>query len=796
MSEPARRSENESPIHRSMEFTRRRLLLSLLAAPLAAALAAAHGQESGAAGPLSKAQEDRLKKFLPRTFARLQRRDPVFIAVCGDEISDFREPGAEATRSSHLMSWYGRFLNRLGGPFSYHGGVVDLNPPPALAGAELKKQWDEYRKLRAAWEKTKKGAAPPIPGVPEAEANGPDREFDVNDLVRLSQPAEDMVPNSTAFYARNYSIEGAVAVQVFDPLLSLVFHTDEKSAPDIVIIAYGTRDALAGVSLATFRTVLEAAVAEARRRGADVILAGPPPALDEASERAAVGRSRPWAAVMREVAEAAGVFFADLGAAAVHQPSDLLNRTVEDSFRVSLEPVRRMFDHGRKVHDGLHPNAAAHLRMGERTADWLLNGEPVRPFEVSGELDTTAGPDGEAILTIRVASNSKDALTVALCPLRFTGWEVKPGSPDKVHTFKPDRGARLFRYAMVRGTAPLPGDEEFIRGSVLISDDDAQHLADVKVKVLPLVLLWPEERADRAGGDHLLKCTLVNTGRDELTVALTLDWLGKQSPLPGVTVGAGQRVPLPVSLPLPPPESTFRFKDTVVLRAAAAGRTWQFTRGIEGVRHAGLGKKMPLVPLSRWRGKATAEDAAAAGAQLTVAAVAKGVFFQIEVPADASSAVAEGKPWGRLEVQLDGRKAGENGTLGCVGSIVIELPRQDGPGRILPVRPAVFGNGYAYPYDAKGFRAQVRTAPDGSRRIEFNMARIFLQHHEWSLDGAGQSDLGINVRLFLCDSSTGGFSDTTASVLTASAFPPADARSLTLLELRGNPAARWSLRIG
>ncbi len=776
-----------------MEFTRRRLLLSLLAAPLAAV----HGQETGAAGPLTKAQEDRLKKYLPRTFAKLQRRDPVFIAVCGDEISDFREPGTEGTRSSHLMSWYGRFLDRLGGPFSYHGGVVDLNPPPARPAGELKKQWDEYRKLRAAWEKTHKGEAPPIPGVPQAEADGPDPEFDVNDLIRLSQPADGMVPNITAFYARNYSVEGAVAVQVFDPLLSLVFHTDAQSAPDIVIIAYGTRDALAGVSLATFRTVLETAVAEARRRGADVILAGPPPALDEAGERAAVGRSRPWAAVMREVAEAAGVFFADLGAAAVHQPSDLLNRTVEDSFRVSLEPVRRMFDHGRKVQDGLHPNAASHLRMGERTADWLLNGEPVRPFEISGELDTTAGPDGEAILTVIVRRKTHDPLTIALCPMRFTGWEVKPGFPDKVYTFgDPARGGRKFGFPMVRSSGPMPGEEEFIRGSVFISDDDAQHIADVKVKVLPLVLLWPEERADRAGGDHLLKCTLVNTGRDELSVALTLDWLGKKSPLPEVKIGPGERVPLPVSLPLPPPESTFRFKDTVVLRASAAGRTWEFTRGIEGVRHAGLGRKMPLVPLSRWRGKATAEDAAAAGSQLTVTAAAKGVFFQIEVPADASSAVVEGKPWGRLEVQLDGRKAGENGTLGCVGSIVIELPRQDGPGRILPVRPAVFGNGYAYPYDAKGFRAQVRTAPDGSRRIEFNMARIFLQHHEWSLDGAGQSDLGINVRLFLCDSSTGGFSDAATSVLAASTFPPADARSLTLLELRGNPAARWSLRIG
>ncbi len=776
-----------------MEFTRRHLLLSLLAAPLATV----RGQQAGDPGPLTKEQEDRLKKYLPRTLTKLQRRDPVYVAVCGDEISAFHEPGQGDASSSHVMSWYGRFLDRLGGAFSYHGGVVDLNPPMARKAGELEKQWEGYRKLRAEWEKARKGEPPAIPGVPVDGADGPDRELGVNDLLRLSQAPESVVPNSSAFYARNYSVDGAVAVQVFDPLLSLVWHTDEQSAPDMVIISYGARDALAGVSLATFRTVLEGAVAEVRRRGADVILAGPPPALDEASERAAVGRSRPWAAVMREVAEKADVFFADLGAAAVLQPSDLLNRTVEDSFRVSLAPVRRMFDHGRNIQDGLHPNAAAHLRMGERCADWLTNGEPVLPFEVSGELDTGSSPDGEAILSILVRRKSNDPLTIALCPLRFAGWEVKPGSPDRVYTFgDPARGGRKFGFPMVRSAGPLPGDEEFIRGSVLLIDDEAQHLADVKVKVMPLVLLWPEERMDGVGGDHLLKCTLVNTWKFQIEVSLSLDWQGKQLPLPPVTIGAGQRVPLPVRLPLPPAESAFRFKDVVVLNATAEGHTWQFSRRIEGVRHCGLGQKLPLVPLSRWRGKATAEDAAAAIAQLTVTAHVNGVFFSIELPADAVSAPMEGKPWGRLEVQMDGRKAGANGTLGSVGNVVLELPREDGKGRLLPVRSAVFGYGNASLCKPGSFIHRITTRPDGGRRIEFSMHKANFLEHEWSLDGAGQSDLGINVRLFLCDAGTGGSSDAATGVLTASSFPPADARSLTLLELRGNPAARWSLRIG
>src|SRR5687768_7831357 len=107
-----------------MEISRRHLLATLLAAPLAPAWGQA-GDET----TLTKEQEERLKKYLPRTFPKLQRRDPVFVAVCGDEISGSYEPGGAAPPSAHVMSWYGRFLDRLGGAFFYHGGVVDFNAP-------------------------------------------------------------------------------------------------------------------------------------------------------------------------------------------------------------------------------------------------------------------------------------------------------------------------------------------------------------------------------------------------------------------------------------------------------------------------------------------------------------------------------------------------------------------------------------------------------------------------------------------------------------------------------------------
>lgn len=775
-----------------MDFTRRRLLAALLATPLAAA----RGQDAGALPPLSKDEEERLRKFLPRTLGKLQRRGPVIVAVCGDEISSYAAPGVALAAGSHVMAWYGRFLDRLGAAFYYHGGVQELRPPAPGASAAREKEWAEYRKLRAAWERTKQGDPPSIPGVPEESPNGAHAELSVSDLLRLSQPADGRVPLTNAFYAANYTSEGAVAVQVLDPLRSLVFNTEEAAVPDLVFIGCGARDALEGASLATFRTVLEAAVAECRAKGSDVILAGPPPALDEADERAAIGRARPWAAVMREVAEASGIFFADLGAAAVYEPSDLLNRTVESAFRTALPPVRAMFHHGPKVQNSFHPNSAAHVRMGERTADWLRQGEPARPWKISGELTLSGGDNGEDMLVIRVASQSPEPFTVAVCPLRFTGWSVKPGWPDRLHTFEPGRGARLFKFPVVRSADPAPGHEPYVRGSVIIMDDDAQHIADVKIAVRPLALLWPEERADSAGAAHLVKCLLVNTGDHPLDAALTLDWMGTKTPLPPVQVAPGKSQPVVIQLPLPPAESTLRFRQAITVHVTSEGHTWPFTRQIEGVRHLGLQKKVPLVPLARWRNGA-AEEPGAVVPQLTVRADQSGLYLLLEVPADIASDEVADKPWGWLEVQLDGRKAGDNGTLGSVGRIIMEIPRAEGRTRILhqPVRAAIFGvrsNAQCHPDSIVG---KSLTSSDGARRIEFNMKRGNLTEHEWSLDGFGQNDLGINLRLQLTDARTGAWSEAKTWVLTASAFPWADARSLTTLELRADPAAKWSLRL-
>ena len=787
-----------------MNLTRRHVLSLLLTAPLAG-----HARAEGAV-ELTKARENRLQKYLPKVLVKMQKREPVFAVVCGDEISSFFQPGKPRSDSDHLMAWHSHFLDRLGSPFSYHGGVTDLMAStfPSAPDPKFKERQEAYQLKRLEWEKTKKGPAPVPPGLPQNTS-----EYGVNDLLRLGTTGVVPINNKNSFFSRNFSTEGALALQALDPLSSLAFNIVPENMPDIVILAYGARDALENASLEAFRKSLEQAVAICRQRGADVLLAGPPPALDEADERSAIGRARPWAAVMREVAEAAGVYFADLGAVAMHRPSDLMNRTPEGAFRSAAESLRPAFHHGAGLQDALHPNAAAHRRMGMLAADWLLDGEPALPWQiVSAEMDLALDPAGGGTLNIRVENRTDEEQTLSVSPLRFTGWVTRPREPDRFYTFRKQStkdGAvfprRKFTFVLQpTTTAALPGrneapppHEEFVRGSILVCDDQFQHLVDIKARILPLALLWPEERTDNAASEHLLKCSLLNTGKEDIDATLTLEWLGQKTPLSPVSVAAGESQPLLIKLPLPPVDSAFRFSGEAIIHVTRGTHTWKFQRRIEGIRHTGLNEKLPLVPVAQWRSTPQAPPDPQT-IQLTADANLSGLFLTIDVPASITSDDVANRPWGRLEIQIDGRKAGENGTLGCVGTLIVEIPRGDSanPLPLQPVRPAVFGSGYMHPYDeTRSFICKAKFQQAGGRRITFNMARSILVHHGWSLDGGGQNDFGFNVRLMLCDGNAGGFTAARTWALAAGSFPAADARSLTVMELRNKPAARWSLRI-
>ena len=776
-----------------MVVSRREMIASLLAV-VPSVLLPVPGR---AREPLTAAEGERLGKLIPRTYAKLQRREPLYVAVFGDDVSTFHQPSPVEGSYDAALAWHGRFLDRLGGDFHYHGGVTDLDPVSAVkrADADIVRQWQEYRALVVAREKSGKGPEPALPGAIGAQKEAPQAVFSVNDLLRRGLPPSRRPVSASAIFVRNYSRDGAVAVQAMEPLTSEVFLSEAGAETDLVLLSCGGRDALAGASLASFREAMERAVAYCREKGADVVLAAVPPSLEGGDPRVTLGRARPYAAVLREIAETAGVFFADLGNALVRRPSDLINLNARDAFAAALDVLRPHFDHPGIEPAGVswHPNGAAHRRMGDTVADWLVRGEPVPQLEVSAFLDLTAGPVGEAVLTLRLFNAGKVPVSAVVSPLVMTGHRVKEGAADAAVVVGPGKAKRLaVPVVRVDGGRP-PGDEARVRGSVLLSDDGFLQFADFAAPVQPVSVLWPEEREDGVEGDCLVKAQVVNTGTVTIDAVAKVFWRGQETVV-AVKAEPGATVPLPLRLALPDPGESFRFREDVRVEIPVGDRLLGWVRTIEGVRHAGLNQRLPLAPLGPESAKAAGEGAAGFGS-VSVQADLEGIYFIVEVPPEIVSDEVEGKPWGALEIQIDGRGEVANGTFGCIGKIAMDIPRADGPVKVKSVPPAVFGEGYAYQYHPDSFRAKAETRPDGARRIEFTMKRGNLVHHEWSLDGAGQSDFGINVRLFLCDVRGGGPSVLRAGVLAESGFPVYDGRGLTLFELRANPAKRWSVRI-
>ena len=736
---------------------------------------------------LTPVQEAHLKKLLPRTLAKLQQRTRVRVVSVGDSISTFYQPTG-FPRYDSSMAWQGRLLNRLGGYYFYHGTEdVDPHREVTTSQKEATSAWERFAAETEIWQRTKQGAAPLAPDALRfrADLESP-VAMSVPELVRRGVPAAQQIVTATAIQIHNLARDGSQAAQALEALGPEAFPPPPAPPTDLVTICYGVNDAASSLPLDSYRAFLTAAVKICQKNGPEVLLAAPPVSFDPAAPRASLGRTRPYAQIAREVAIATGVAFVDLGAALVEAPSDLASLTANDAFAAAIIPVTRYFSYHSDTPDTLHPNAAATLMAGERAAGQLLDGPSGGPMEVSGGVEITSPT--EATLQLRIFNPTAGARTVVVSPLSFLGWQLKSGTPDTAFNFTPGKARRLNLPLEPTPGGPAP-DGSVIRGSLILTDDDKQQLVDLVLPLRPLSITWPEGRLDAASGDVLLAATLTNHSIEPVKGTAIVQWMGRDQPIP-FSLEPKQSTPLPLRLALPDPVATLRFASTVAVQITLPDRALRFERHLEGVRHLGLEQRIPLKP-------AEAAGTATPGAETAVTAFAdaRGVYFFIDAPSTSGSAGKPGSPWGIVDVQIDGRKAGENGALGFVDRLSATIPWTDGPIALRKIRPAVFGHTYHYDYHPDGFRVSATTRPDGSRRIEFNIARVNLPQHEWSLDGSGQNLLGFNLRVTRHDPVTGLPIPSQTQILTSSAFGGTDARSLTILELSRTPSPRWSLRV-
>lgn len=749
---------------------------------------------AGAPALTSAEQEARLRKFLPRTYPKLVGRKTIRVAVTGDSISQFYQP-AGRQRYDSAKAWHGWFLSRLASRFFYNGSVVDIDPH-----REVEERAAAYQKLLDEWAS---GGKPP--SVSPFASTGAPVPTPQQILVE-GIPRTDMPEGEAVIRVHNLARGGSLVPHVMEALHTYAWAADPGSHPDLVMICYGVNDANAAYPLSFFRDYLKEAIRICRSRGADVILAGPPLILT-GEARDALARTRPYSAVAREVADEAGVFFADLGRALARRPSDLQSLKPGICFAGALLPVRRYFDHGPDVEDLLHINGEGARVAGEVTAEELVNGSSPPALEVSGALEGPAGPGEDGILTLRVFNPTDREITAVVCPLGMTGYAVKPGTPDRLVTLQPKKGRRL-TFPCTWGTGRDPEaltafqqtDGGLVRGAIFLCDDDTQEIVDFAVPVLPVALDWSAGRFDRQTDRLRLRTGVINSGRTDRQVTAEITWMGKTQRRE-IAVPAGGRTELPLELTLPPAEGdVWRFRETVAVTLEADGRQVRYERGIEAVRHLGLEQRIPLTgAVAPPYSEASAVEPAA---WVTISANAHGIYFVVDIPPGAVSGRTEVVDWGSIRIQLDGRGPSANGGAGFVDRLDADIPWSDGPLKLNRVRPAVFGETYRQDFYHPGwvgvrhaFPATVSTRPNGARRVEFSVARAVLDQHDWSLDGRGQNQLGFNLHLAFADPSLQSFNPAATCHISRSGIAFNDPRSLTALELTRSPSPGWSIRI-
>ena len=200
---------------------------------------------------LSPETTERLARLLPNSFASLNQRQPIQVAVIGNTLTDL---SAEPTGTPALRAFPGVFASELAKQFYYTGGVRLLGGEPAPDGA-----------------------AP-------AEPRGP--EIALRYLGR-----QDM----TVFTAGE-------ALQTFG----------SQSKPNILFLCIGLEEAQLGSNPGRFESVLEDFLHTAEEQKIDVILVGPPLPAEPPIE-ASFGRTRLYTQILRDAAAAHGLPFADPG---------------------------------------------------------------------------------------------------------------------------------------------------------------------------------------------------------------------------------------------------------------------------------------------------------------------------------------------------------------------------------------------------------------------------------------------------------------------------------------------------
>ncbi len=712
--------------------------------------------------PLTLEQRQRLKQYVPRSFAKLEGREPLHVIALGDDIMGGFTPLPAAWESNNpLYSYTGVFLSQLAREFFYPGSVRLLNPAPG-GTAKL-----------------------------------------------------------TDYLGDEISLENLTTIDgtVFDGLRRV--STDAfLHEPDLVLIQYGVYDAFGYLSIDAYKRALQEMVDAAKQARADIILFGPS-LVNYGGGAMEWGVERPYATAAREIAATNGVLFIDLGLHLSRFGGGVDPDThPAAAMEIVGDRLSRVFNFGPDLttRERVNPALKIHQFLGEAAFDDLKNGPPLSQFTTTAVATHEAAGMVSISLVLRNQSTathngSIGALAVggAMLPTeaaqRFT---VAPGSATQVN-FRYQRpvvgknrdGSDLY--------FPMEPSDELVRFSFFIEDSVRSEVIDLPVRIGPVAAIWKSRSFVNVSDKMRVEWDLVN-GTDKAVTGT-------------FQVGMADRVGQPTEFSISPlgtksvfsifdfesPEGVFLFQHDLWIQLGVEGKVVRFSREMEASRDLVLGEE---VQMKAWQdyanhGPAT-EETAQRRSQESVS-----VRFDADEKALYVIAKLEGVSLPDLGDQaalqarlyLDGRPLDEVRSFGAVEPVTIYTRGSDGPGLTPSLDLGSFGRGYDMILDPKGITSLLKTDASGARMLEIRVPRTYFHRHDWALDSV-DSLLGVRLELTVADPDGDAAApfpsahryETNSATFAyegrmVQGFHENDARSLMTLRLSRQPVNSWSVRV-
>lgn len=742
---------------------------------------------------LNAEQTARVQQYLPRTYAKLAKRAPVHAVCIGDSVMINWSHGAD--NGNVLKAWNGIFLQELADQFIYNGGV------------------------------------------------------------RLVRPAKDQPAKLTNFFGpeitvQNFSRGGRLIFHALQPLSTTAFEND----PDLVIVSYGINDCLNGQPLDVYRRNVQQVVDVVKSKGADLILCGPSLILLDPPEQS-LALTRPYTDTMREVAQANGVFFADLGDLAwlvqiekrVHPLDEVKKKLAKEaaktaaaaaaaaeaakndpkapappapprasvienplaeelnndpdkkamvSFQQIVELLKARYNHGDIV-DLVHPDTPSQQILGRRVYQELINGPKQVPWTMAAATVNLENAD-TCKLSYRLENPTQDEQSYAVLPLLTPTWTPQD-APSQV-TLKPGKKTQVnITYkraapATTQGRSDLlPPHEAIFRLPVLTVGGGMARIEEARAGVTPIAVLWNTGASFNQQAVDLAG-RIANTSGQTVVGKWEAKWMD-QTATGTFSATAQSEEPFRVRFNFPP---TTRQKGTVTFQVTVGNNVYRFDRELEVVRNISLKESVPLLSPNIYVRDQVQHplmpDTTSPGVIFRADADSNALYLTYDIYGYRLQDSPAGSGAVGLELSVDARSYGKRLAPGSTDLIRIVAPAADGDATVAPLPAWVFGNEYAMYYDEKQVKCRLTSRPDGARRVTITLPRGYLYLHEWAM-GNANSELGINTAIQIWQNGENGQGSYQTFCLTSNGRHRDDAESLAALELSDKPTGRWTVRL-